>query len=110
MISTKIFYRKKNTQHCFLNDATNLIENDDPETADIVMIGPHTGGEYSDMESKNKEILDATGLPNEVAGEVEVFQIISNKVMSDSDSEEQGSNEPTAKRAKKLAKRNGNVK
>ena len=31
-------------------------------------------------------------------------------VMSDSDSEEQGSSEPTAKRAKKLAKKNDNVK
>ena len=73
MISTKTFYRKKNTQHCLLNDAISQIENDDPETADIVMIGPHTGSEDSDMECKNEEILDATGLPNEVAGEVEVF-------------------------------------
>ena len=110
MISTKTFYRKKNTQHCLLNDAISQIENDDPETADIVMIGPHTGGEDSDMECENEEILDATGLPNEVAGEVEVFQITSNEVMSDSDSEEQGSCEPTSKKAKKSAKKNDNVK
>ena len=110
MISTNTFYRKKNTQHCFLNDAISQIENDDPETADIVMIGPPTGGADSDMESENEEILEATGLPNEVAGEVEVFKITSNEVMSDSDSEEQRSSEPTAKRAKKLAKRNDNVK
>ena len=110
MISTKTFYRKKNTQHCLLNDAISQIENDDPETADIVMIGPHTGGEDSDMECKNEEILDATGLPNEVAGEVEVFQITSNEVMSDSDSEEQGSCETTSKKAKKSAKKNDNVK
>ena len=93
-----------------MNDAISQIQNDDPETANMVMIGPPTGGEDSDMESENEEILDATGLPNEVAGEVEVFQITSNEVMSDSDSEEQGSSEPTAKRAKKLAKRNNNVK
>ena len=74
------------------------------------MIGPSTGGEDSDMKSKNKEILNATDLQNEVTGEVEVFQIISNDVMSDSDSEQQGSSEPIAKRAKKLAKRNDNVK
>ena len=110
MISTNTFYRKKNTQHCFLNDAISQIENDDPETADIVMIGPPTGGADSDMESENEEILEATDLPNEVAGEVEVFQITSNEVMSDSVSEEQGSSETTAKRAKKLAKRNDNVK
>ena len=108
MISTNTFYRKKNTQHCFLNDAISQIKNDDPETADIVMIGPPTGGAESDTESE--EILEATGLPNEVAGEVEVFQITSNEVMSDSDSEEQGSSKPKAKRAKKLAKKTDNVK
>ena len=63
MISTKTFYRKKNTQHCFLNDAISQIENNNPETADIVMIGPLTGGEDSNMESENQEILNATGLP-----------------------------------------------
>ena len=42
MISNKTFYRKKNTQHCFLNDAISQIENDDPETTDIVMIEPPT--------------------------------------------------------------------
>ena len=110
MIITNLFYCKKNTQHCFLNDANSQIENDDPETADTVMIGPPTGGADSDMESEIEEILEATGLPNEVAGEVKVFQITSNEVMSDSDSEEQGSSELTAKRAKKLAKRNDNVK
>ena len=110
MITTNTFYRKKNTQHCFLNDAISQIENNYPEMADIVMIGPPTGGADSDMESENEEILEATGLPNEVAGEVKVFQITSNEVMSDSDSTEQGSSEPTAKSAKKLAKRNNNVK
>ena len=110
MISTKTFYRKKNTQYCFLNDAISQIENDDPETADIVMIGPRTGGEDSDMESKNKEILDATGFSNKVAGEVKVFQITSKEFMSDFDWKEQGSSEPTAKRTKKLAKRNDIVK
>ena len=74
------------------------------------MIGSPTGGEDSDMESENEEILDATDLPNEVAGEVEEFQITSNEVMSDSDSGEQGSSEPTAKRAKKLAKGKDNIK
>ena len=74
------------------------------------MIGPPTGGEDSDIESENEEILNATGLQNEVAGEVEVFQITNNEFMSDSDLEEQGSSEPTPKRAKKLTRRNDNVK
>ena len=110
MISTKKFYRKKNTKHCFLNDAISQIKNDDPETADIGTTGPRTGSEDSDMESENEEILDATGLPNEISGEVEVLQIASNEVVFDSDLEEQGSCKPTAKRAKKLAKRSDNVK
>ena len=111
VISTNTFYRKKNTQHCFLNDAISEIENDDPETADIVMIGPPIlEVQIAIRKVKNEEILEATGLPNEVAGEVEVFQITSNEVISDSDSKEQGSSEQTAKRAKKLAKRNDNVK
>ena len=44
------------------------------------MIEPPAGGEDSDMESENEEIVDATGLPNEVAGKMEVFQITSNEV------------------------------
>ena len=83
IIGIKTFYCKKNTQRCFLNDAISQIENDDPEMADIVMIGPPTGSEDSDMKSENKKIMDATGLPNNVAGEVEVFQITSNEVISD---------------------------
>ena len=72
MISTKTFYCKKNTQHCFLNDEISQIESDDPETADLAKIEPPTGSEDSDVESENKEILDATGRPNEVATEVKV--------------------------------------
>ena len=73
MISTETFCRKKNIQHCFLNDAVSQIENDDLGTADIIMIESPIGGEDSDMESENEEIRDATGLPNEVAGEVKVL-------------------------------------
>ena len=58
-----------------MDNAISQIENDDPETADVVMIGPPTGDEGSDMKSENEEILDATGLPDEFAGEVEMFQI-----------------------------------
>ena len=57
------------------------------------MIGPPTEGEDSNMKSENEETLDATDLLNEVAGEVEVFQITNNEAMSDSDSEEQDSSE-----------------
>ena len=31
------------TQHRFLSDAVNQIQDDDPESADVVIIGPPTG-------------------------------------------------------------------
>ena len=43
MASVKSFYGKR-TQHCFSLDAVNQIQDDDPESADVVIIGPPTGG------------------------------------------------------------------
>ena len=39
MASVKGFYGKQ-TQYCFLFDAVNQIRDDDPESADVVIIGP----------------------------------------------------------------------
>ena len=47
------------------------IENDDSDSADVVMIGPPTGGHDSDMENEDEDVLKTTGLPDEVAGEIE---------------------------------------
>ena len=44
MASVKSFYGKR-TQHRFLPDAVNQIQDDDPESADVVIIGPPTGGQ-----------------------------------------------------------------
>ena len=38
------------------------------------------------MESESEEILCATSMPNEIAGERDVFQSTTKEVMSDSDS------------------------
>ena len=52
------------------------------------------------MESESEEILYATGMPNEIAGEIDVFQGNSKEVMSDFNSKVQGSSESTAKKVK----------
>ena len=59
MASVKSFYGKR-TQHCFLSDAVNQIQDDDPESADIAIIGPPTGGHDSDLENEDKKTLNTT--------------------------------------------------
>ena len=79
MASVKSFYGKR-TQHRFLFDAVNQIQDDDPESADVVIIGPPTGGQDSDLENEDNEILNTTGLPEEIAGEVDVFNIRNDEI------------------------------
>ena len=74
MASAKSFYGKR-TQHRFLSDAVSQIENDDSDSADVVMIGPPTGGHDSDMENEDEDVLKTTRLPDEVAGEIGVSNI-----------------------------------
>ena len=57
IMSIETFYRKKSAQHCFLNGAISQIENNNPKTIDIVIIGPPIGGENSDVESESEGIL-----------------------------------------------------
>ena len=70
----KSSYSTKRTQHHVLIDAISQVDEDDPETADIIMIGPPTGGDDSDMEMDDDNSPPESGLPDEVAGEVEVQQ------------------------------------
>ena len=56
-----------------LSDAVYQIQDDDPESADVVIIG----GQDSDL---NDQILNATGLPEEIVGEVEVFNIWNDEI------------------------------
>ena len=79
MVSVRRFYGKQ-TQHRFLPDTVNQIQDDDPESADVVIIGPPTGGQDSDLENEDDEILNTTGLPEEIAGEVEVFNIRNDEI------------------------------
>ena len=53
---------KKELNIFFLSDVVNQIQDDDPESANVVIIGPPTGGKYSDLENEDNEILNTTGL------------------------------------------------
>ena len=104
MASVKSFYGKW-TQHRFLSDAVNEIQDYDPETADVVIIGPQTGGQDSDLENEDNRILNTTGFPGEIAGEIEVFNIRNDKIeRMTSDGEDSNVEPPPAKKQKENAK------
>ena len=54
MASVKGFYEKQ-TQYCFLFDAVNQIWDDDPESADVVIIGPPKKETNKQKETRNKD-------------------------------------------------------
>ena len=74
MTNVGSFYGKKQTRHCLLIGAINQVDEDNPETADIIMIGPPTGGQDSNIEEENDDALKGTDMPVEGTGELEVFQ------------------------------------
>ena len=73
----KSFY-EKGTQYRFLSEAVNQIQYDYSESADVVVIGPPTGGQESGLGNENDEIFNTKDLLEEIAGEVEVFNIRNN--------------------------------
>ena len=84
------------------------MEEDEPETADIIMIGPPTGGDNSDMEMDDDNSLPECGLPDEVAGEFEVQQYYAHdtsKEESDDDDAEEVDAMPSAIKKKKRKKK-----
>ena len=105
MASAKSFYVKR-THHHFLPDAINQIQDDDPESADVVMIGPRTGGLDSDLENEGDKILNTTGLPKKIAGEVEVFNIMNDEIeRMTSDGEDGNVEPPPTKKEKQNSKK-----
>ena len=68
------------------------------------MIGPPTGGHDSDMENADDDVLKTAGLPDEVAGEIEVFNIRNDDIEGISDD---GHNivTPQPKKAKQTTKK-----
>ena len=100
-MSVKSFYGKR-TEHRFLPNAVNQIQDDDPESSDVVIIGPPTGGQDSDLENEDDEILNTTGLPEEIVGEVEGFNIRNNEIeRMTSDGEDSDMEPPPGKKQQK---------
>ena len=100
MASVKSFHGK-GTQHRFLPDAVNQIQDDDSESTDIIIIGPPTGGQDSSLENEDNETLNTTGLPKEIAGKVKFFNIRNDEIeIMTSDGEESDVEPPLAKKQK----------
>ena len=55
MAIVKSFYGKR-TRHRFSPDVVNHIQDDYPESADVVIIGAPTGGQGSDLENEGDKI------------------------------------------------------
>ena len=87
-------------------DAINQVDKDNPETADIIMIGPPTGGQDSDIVEENDDALKETDVPAEVTGELEVFQFAKDIEEAPANSDNQPLVEaPEVKKKKKMLKR-----
>ena len=50
----------KPSQHHFLSDAVNQIQDDDPESAHNVLIGPPRGQQYSKLGNEDDKTLNTT--------------------------------------------------
>ena len=68
MTNVGLFYGKKQIRDCLLIDAINQVDEDNPEIAEIIMIGPPTGGQDSDIEEENDDALKETDMSAEVTG------------------------------------------
>ena len=87
-------------------DAINQVDEDNPETADIIMIGPPTGGQDSDIEEENDDALKDTDMSTEVIVELEVFQFAKEDEEVPENSDNQPLVEaPEVKKKRKLLKR-----
>ena len=95
-MDSKSVYDRKVIQHRFIQDAYDTIEQTE-HGGSIVITGPHNDGEDSDIEVlDDTEMDEAHNMPNEVAGELDVFI---DGESSDSD-EEEVIREPSKKKAK----------
>ena len=75
-------------------------------SADVVIIGPPTGGQDSELENEDDKTLNTTGLPEEIAGEVESLNIRNDEIeRMSSDGENSYVEPPPAKKQKQNAKK-----
>ena len=83
-----------------------MIQDDDPESAEVAIIGPPTGGQDSDLGNEDDTILNTTRLPEEIAGEVQVFNNRNNEIeRMTSDGEDSDVEPPPAEKQKQNAKK-----
>ena len=73
-MNVKSIYKKSTPKHTLLKDAVDFVASEIEWPADVVIVGPPTGGDDSDVELIDDEDLTENNiLPTEVAGEIEVF-------------------------------------
>ena len=96
-------FRGKRIQHHFLSDEINQIQDDDPESVDVVITGSPTGGQDSNVENEDNKILNTTRLLEEITGETEVFNIRNDEMTSDGDNS--NLKPPPSKKQKQNAKK-----
>ena len=94
------------TRQRFLSDAVNQIQDDGPESADVVITGPPAGVLCRGLENEDNEVLNTSGLPEEIAGEVEVFKFRKDETETMIwDGEDSNVDSPLAKKQKQNAKK-----
>ncbi|XP_064113537.1 uncharacterized protein LOC135220178 [Macrobrachium nipponense] len=70
----KSFYSKKIIHHKFLRDAVlESLADENIKTADIVITGIPEGGIGSDEEDVNDDLLEPSGIPDDIAAEVDTM-------------------------------------
>ena len=73
-MNVKSIYKKSTPKHTLLKDAVDFVASEIEWPADVVIVGPPTGGDNSDVELIDDEDLTENNiLPTEVAGEIEVI-------------------------------------
>ena len=90
----------------FISDPVNQVQYDDPESVDVIIIWPPTGGQDSDLENEDDKILKTTGLLEKIAGVIGVFNININEIeRMNFDGDNSDMEPPTAKKLKQNAKK-----
>ena len=73
-MNVKSIYKKSTPKHTLLKNAVDFVASEIEWPADVVIVGPPTGGDDSDVELiDDEDLTENNTLPAEVAGEMEVF-------------------------------------
>ena len=79
-MNVKSIYKKSTPKHTLLKDAVDFVASEIEWPADVVIVGPPTGGDDSDVELiDDEDLTENDTLPAEVAGEMEVLFFLKKK-------------------------------